>query len=290
LFNALQEKYNLQHPKGKVTMSMKDHGRPTHIMGVSLLHLCNYSCAHCGYIYIGDAEDHVIRPGYRMTWNQVMTAISDCTSLVHSYWNMNYTGGEPTLWKEDGKDLADILIATARAGILPTYNTNGSYFEDYGKSCEFFRKYLDNSDTPLKTFISMDKFHKNYDTEVGRARSLDTLLKVLETFPKNERKLLPVHVVIIVTKDPASSLPEEMKQYYGSMGITFGDFPMLNIGRAKKLSDQLPEFPGFKFELPRVMGGPQVLTLVGDDYYTGNKKVGKLGRMLELYTDAEGCV
>ncbi len=57
----------------------------------------------------------MIRPGYRLTWDQVMTAIKDCTNLENSYWNMNYTGAEPTLWKEDGKDLVDILIATANA-------------------------------------------------------------------------------------------------------------------------------------------------------------------------------
>jgi len=216
-----------------------------------------------------------------------MMAISDCRSLVNSYWNMNYTGGEPTLWEEDGKDLVDMLIATAKSGVLPTYNTNGSYFEDYAKSYDFFHKYIDNTDTPLKTFISMDKFHKNYDQATGRAKSLDSILKVLETFPDDQKKLLPVHIVIIVTKDPNSSLPDEMKKHYGSFGITFGDFPMLNIGKAKNLKDQLPEFPGYKFDMPRVMDGPQVLTLVGDDYYAGNKKIGKLGRLLDLYPNAE---
>ena len=200
---------------------------------------------------------------------------------------MNYTGGEPTLWEENGKDLSDILIATAKAGILPTYNTNGSYFENYARSYAFFHKYIDNTETPLKTFISMDKFHKNYDHSTGRAKSLDTLLKVLETFPDDQKQLLPIHIVIIVTKDPNSSLTKEMKEYYSSKGITFGDFPMLNIGNAKNLKEQLPEFPGFNFELPRIMDGPQVLTLVGDDYYTGNNKIGKLGHMMDLYSKAD---
>ena len=71
------------------------------------------------------------------------------------------------------------------------------------------------------------------------------MVRAMETFPGKQRSLLSVHVVIIVTKDPDSSLPEEMKQHYGSMGITFGDFPMLNIGKAKNLQDQLPEFSGF---------------------------------------------
>ncbi len=264
---------------------MVNQRMPTHIMGVSLLHKCNFNCEHCGYIYIGDAEDHIIRPGYRLTWDQVLTAIRDCGSLDSSYWNMNYTGGEPTLWKEDGKDLADILIATAKVGVLPTFNTNGSYFEDYDKSREFFLRYLDSTDVPLKTFISMDKFHKNYDQEKGRAKSLDTITRVRETLPGEQRDLLPVHVVIIVTRDPNSSLPEEMKKHYGSMGVTFGDFPMLDIGKAKKLKDQQPEFQGYKFDLPKVGNGPQVLVLVGDDYYSGNKKIGKLGHMLDLYSN-----
>ncbi len=252
-------------------------------MGVSLLHKCNFRCEHCGYIYVGDAEDHIIRPGYRLTWEQVVTALRDCAGLQNSYWNINYTGGEPTLWEEDGKDLADILIATAKAGELPTYNTNGSYFDDYKKCYEFFHKYIENTDTPLKTFISMDKFHKNYDPERGRAKCLDTLLDVLDKFPAEQKKLLTVHVVIIVTKDPNSSLPDDLKKHYSAVGITFGDFPMLNIGKAKKLKDQLPEFNGFPTMPRKEGGGPPGLVLVGDDYYFGNKKIGKLGHMLDLY-------
>jgi MoaA/NifB/PqqE/SkfB family radical SAM enzyme len=264
---------------------MAEQRMPTHIMGVSLLYKCNFSCEHCGYIYIGDAEDHIIRPGYRLTWNQVLTAIRDCASLKDSYWNMNYTGGEPTLWEEDGKDLADILVATAKAGVLPTFNTNGSYFEDYDHCSAFFHRYLDNTDTPLKTFISMDKFHKNYDQEKGRAKSLDTIAKVIAAFPDDKRDLLPVHVVIIVTKDPNSSLPAEMKKHYGSMGITFGDFPMMNIGKAKRLSDQIPAPPDFGPMLRKKGNGPPGMVLVGDDYYLGNKKIGKLGHMMDLYPD-----
>jgi pyruvate-formate lyase-activating enzyme len=262
---------------------MTKAGIPTNIMGVSLLHKCNFNCEHCGYIYIGDVEDHIIRPGYRMTWDQVMTAISDCTGLEDSYWNMNFTGGEPTLWEENGKDLVDILVSAANAGVLPTYNTNGSYFYDYDRTCEFFRRYLDGSDTHLKTFISMDRFHKNFNTETGRAEILDNLIRAYESFPEDKRALLSTHVVVIVTNDPASSLPQEMKQYYGARGVTFGDFPMLDVGKAKKLKDQLPEFSGYPPMPVKDGNGPPVLVLVGDDYYVRYEKRGKLGHMLDLY-------
>jgi len=252
-------------------------------MGVSLLHKCNFNCDHCGYIYIGDNEDHIIRPGYRLTWDQVIQAIEDCTSLENSYWNMNFTGGEPTLWEEDGKDLVDILVATANAGILPTYNTNGSYFYDYAKTFDFFQRYLDNCATHLKTFVSMDRFHNNFETETSRAKILDNLIRAYESFPEDQRALLSTHVVVIVTTDHGSSLPEEMKEYYGDRGITFGDFPMLDVGKAKKLKNQQPEFSGYP-EMPVKEGsGPPVIVLVGDDYYVKYKKTGKLCRMQDLY-------
>lgn len=256
---------------------------PTNIIGVSLLHKCNFSCEHCGYIYIGDTEDHVIRPGYRLTWAQVMTAVEDCAGLKDCYWNMNFTGGEPTLWQEDDKDFVDILIATARAGLLPTYNTNGSYFYDYEQTREFFRKYLDECDTPLKTFVSMDRFHKNFEPETSRAKILDNLLQAYESFTEDERKLLSTHVVVIVTRDPGSSLPDELKGFYGNRGVTFGDFPMLDVGKAKKLKDEQPEFSGYPEMPAREGSGPPVVVLVGDDYYVKYKKTAKLGHIRDLY-------
>jgi MoaA/NifB/PqqE/SkfB family radical SAM enzyme len=200
---------------------------------------------------------------------------------------MNFTGGEPTLWDEDGRDLMDILIKVAEAGHLPSYNTNGSYFDDYAQCRDFFNRYFENNSTmPLRTFISMDKFHKNYDEEKGRAKSLDNIIKYLDELPTDKREMLPVHIVIIVTNDPESSLPKEMKEYYGAKGITFGDFPMMAIGKAKELTDQLPDPPDFKSMPRKESDGPGVLVLVGDDYYSGNKIIGKLGHMLDLYPSA----
>ena len=50
-----------------------------------------------------------------------------------------------------------------------------------------------------------------------------------------------------------------------------------------ELADQAPEFSGYPPRPEKVGGGPPGLVLVGEDYYFGNKKIGKLGRMLELY-------
>ncbi len=293
---------------------MRNRMMPSHIMGVSLLYKCNFNCAHCGYIYIGDAEDHIIKPGYRLTWEQIKTAINDCVNIKGSQWNLNYTGGEPTLWEEGDRDFMDVLLETAKAGIAPSYNTNGSYFNDYDKTVKFFHRYIENSSSPLDTFISMDNFHNNYDREKGRAKSLDNIVKMLETIPADKKDLLRFHVIIIVTKDPNSSLPKEMKEYYGQFGISFGESPLQNIGKAKELKDELPspedimnifkkqfgdklplpppgteKGPGGlppRFPMPDMSQGPRVVVLVGDDYYIGNKPRGRLGHMADLYPAA----
>ena len=106
----------------------------------------------------------------------------------------------------------------------------------------------------------------------------------MDEVPEEKKGLFRNHVVIIVTKDPGSSLPDEMKAHYGKSGITFGDFPLMPIGKAKSLTDQLPVvdeyFPHMQKDDSK---GPHVLVLVGDDYYVGNTKTGKLGRMADLY-------
>jgi len=258
----------------------------TNVMGISLLHKCNFNCEHCGYIYIGNNEDHIIKPGYKLTWQQVDTAITESAEIEDTIWNLNYTGGEPTLWKDDGKDFVDILIKSADSGAAPSYNTNGSYFDDLEKCREFFTRYLENTDVPLRTFISMDKFHKNYDEEKGRAKSLDNVIKVLSEFPEEKKKLLETHVIIIVTKEPNSSLPDEMKEYYGQYGITFGDFPMMPIGKAKDIADQLPEKqPDFSKMRERRGKGPGTVVLVGDEYFLGGVPSGTLGHLSELYSE-----
>ena len=258
----------------------------TNVMGISLLHKCNFNCEHCGYIYIGNNEDHIIKPGYKLTWEQVYTAVTESAAIPGTKWNLNYTGGEPTLWKDNGKDFMDILIESAKSGASPSYNTNGSYFHNLDKCRSFFARYLENTDVPLRTFISMDKFHKNYDEAKGRAKSLDNIIKVLSELPEEKKKNLETHVIIIVTKDPDSSLPAEMKEYYGQFGITFGDFPMMPIGKAKDIADQLPENqPDFSKMRGPEGKGPVTVVLVGDDYYVGGAKAGKLGHLAELYSD-----
>jgi MoaA/NifB/PqqE/SkfB family radical SAM enzyme len=264
---------------------MESLSPPTKVLGVTLLYKCNFKCAHCGYLYVDDSVDHDIKPGYRMTWDQIRRLIADCNGIKNERFAFVLNGGEPTLWEEGDLTFMDVLLAVAEGGIYPTYNTNGSYFVDFARCRDFFHRYADASRVPLKTFVSIDKFHDNYDRERGRADSLDNIVKVFAGMADDKRKMHQVHVVTIISKDPASFLPAEMKEHYGKSGITFGDFPMQPIGRARDLVDEMPDSQEFFKNAsppPKDSGGYPIGSLIGENYVRHGRKVARLGNLEEL--------
>ena len=255
----------------------------TNTVGLTLLHKCNFHCPHCAYLWVGDTEDHVIKPGYRLTWEQIQTFISDCRGIEGKTFSVVINGGEPTLWEEGNRKFIDVALAIAEGGIHPTYNTNGSYFADYEQCYDFFHKYAEEGKLPLMTFISIDKFHDNYDRERGRAESLDNIKKVLDEMPEEKRAMHRIHVITIVSKDQNSFLPEEMKENYGTAGFTFGDFPLQFAGRAKELADEIPDSSDLFKDGPPP---DDVGTLVGEYYRRGDKDIARLGHLKEcLYRE-----
>ena len=265
---------------------------PTKILGVTLLHKCNFNCPHCGYLYADDSEDHPLKPGYRMTWDQIHRLIADCNSVENEIFSFVINGGEPTLWEEGELRFIDVLFAAAASNIYPSFNTNGSYFVDYARCHEFLHRYSEESNIRLMTFISIDKFHNNYDRKKGRAESLDNFLKVLDDMPPEKKEKHGVHVVTVVSKAPDSFLPAEMKEYYGARGVTFGEFPMQPIGRAKALMDEMPDSKEF---FRNISSSPQknkfsypIGTLIGEYYHHKGKRVARLGNIGALIKKAAG--
>ena len=270
---------------------MEKMDRPANPVGLTLLHKCNFNCIHCGYLYVGDSEDHIIKPGYKLTWDQIQTFISDCSGIKGVTFSVVINGGEPTLWEEGDREFIDVVLAIAGGGIVPNFNTNGSYFTNYEQCYDFYHRYAEEGKIPLNTFVSIDKFHDNYDRERGRAESLDNIKKVLDEMPADKRAMHRIHVVTIISKDPNSFLPEEMKKYYGESGITFGDFPLQPIGRAKELMDEMPDSEEFFKKAPpppkKGDGAFRAGTLIGEYYRIENEKVAKLGHLKELFSDDE---
>jgi MoaA/NifB/PqqE/SkfB family radical SAM enzyme len=153
---------------------------------------------------------------------------------------VHFSGGEPTLWAEDGHGLVDLLLAISDAGFMPGFTTNGSAFLDYDSCNRFFRRYVDTASTPLRLYLSIDTFHQNFDPGTARARSLDNVLRCRKHLPKDRAGRLETNVLVTVSKEPASLLPEAMVAHYKSLGANFVFVPLVFKGRAKTLGDICP--------------------------------------------------
>lgn len=265
---------------------MSGKAPPARILGVTLLHKCNFNCSHCGYLYTDNSDDHALRPGYRLSWEQIKRLIAECKSIKNERFTFIFNGGEPTLWEEGELKLIDILLLTADGEINPSFNTNGSLFTDYGRCRDFLYQYSENARSPLITAISIDKFHDNYDRKKGRAECLDNIIKVLDEMPAGKKAMHRVRVITIVSNDPGSYLPREMKEYYSKKGITFGEFPLHPIGRAKDLMDEMPDAEEFFKSLgtppANDSGEYPIATLIDEDFFKRGKKVGRLGYLKDL--------
>ena len=260
-------------------------------MMIFLLEECNFSCSHCV------REDEPMEPGYKLSFGQLQSCLSDCRSLDSVRW-VHFSGGEPTLWTDGNHDLVDLLLEISNAGFTPGFTTNGSSFVDYDFCHNFFEKYLDASGTPLRLYVSIDTFHNNFDVEKGRSQSLDNVVKCKTDMPPGKGELLNITVAAVISKDASSLLPDEMIRQYESLGVTFSFVPLKSKGRGKSLSNLCPDLSSDK---PEDMGAyyrfrktrgksernqenpDEVLcvVLIGDNYYVSSpwRKVGTLGRL-----------
>jgi MoaA/NifB/PqqE/SkfB family radical SAM enzyme len=240
------------------------------MMMIFLLEECNFSCDHCA------REDEPMYPGYKLSFDQLKMCLSDCQNLKTIEW-VHFSGGEPTLWIDEELNLVDLLIEISNAGYEPGFTTNGSNFLDYNKCYNFFKKYHDHAKKKLRLYISIDTFHGNFDIEKGRAKSLDNVIRSkMDMFPGKE-KLLKIIVLVIVSKETKSLLPNEMVEYYESQGIEFNFIPLEPKGKAKAISHLCPDLESNKpedlgayypfYKKKKGSDKKSNLILIGNDYY-----------------------
>ncbi|MCK5560730.1 MAG: radical SAM protein [Thermoplasmata archaeon] len=208
---------------------------------IFLLEHCNFSCPHCV------REDEPMSPGYKLSFEQLKQCLEDCCKLESVKW-VHFSGGEPTLWTDGKRDLADLLIAISQAGFEPGFTTNGSNFEDYDKCYDLLQKYIDRAIKPLHLYLSLDTFHNNFDIEKGRATSLDNVVKFKSNLSPEKSKLLNITVISVISKDTNSLLPDEMVEHYSSLGVKFDFVPLRPKGKARSLAHLCPDLSSAKPE------------------------------------------
>jgi MoaA/NifB/PqqE/SkfB family radical SAM enzyme len=228
--------------------------------------------------------------GYRLTFEQLKSCLSDCRELKTINW-VHFSGGEPTLWKEGDLTLVDLLVEISSAGFKPGFTTNGSYFLDYNKCSEVFKKYFETSKKPLRLFISIHTFHKNFDLEKGRAEALDNVLKCKNELPDELKNLLHITVLVTISKETKSLLPDEMITYYESLDVTFSFYPLKAAGKAKAFGhlapnldvDDLAELGAYYkfYKMKKNQTFKNNIVLIDNNYYFPEtwRKVGRLGNL-----------
>jgi hypothetical protein len=256
---------------------------------VFLLEECNRSCPHCV------REEEPMAPGYKLSHTQLRQCLADCDRLESLHW-VHFSGGEPTLWSDGDRDLTDALLEVEQAGHVPGFTTNGSRFKDYAACCDFFGRYVSATSVPLRTYLSIDTFHRDFDVGSCSCRSLDNVLRYRDALPGRRQALLEVHPLAVVSKSTASLLPAEMLRRYESLGAPFSVVPLRPRGRARVLAEECPDLNSdteqglgaFCQFRPREAGTSTALApnlvLVGNEYYLSEPEwrvVAKLGHLPE---------
>jgi MoaA/NifB/PqqE/SkfB family radical SAM enzyme len=214
--------------------------------------------------------------GYKLSFDQLTKCIIECQNLKSVEW-VHFSGGEPTLWTEGDRDLVDLLLEISKAGFEPGFTTNGSMFLDYTKCKDFFDKYFNNADKKIRLYISIDTFHNNFNFESGRAECLDNVIKYKLQLSPEKTKLLDIVVLVTISKDPGSLLPDKMVKHYQSQDVDFNFVPLIAEGKARSFSSICPDL---KSETPEDLGAyypyhqkgrydfvKSDIILIDDDYY-----------------------
>ena len=148
-----------------------------------------------------------------------------------------YTGGEPSLWRDGEKTLADLLVTSNRLGLSPMFVTNGHAFRNDDSTRALLDRYFELTQAPLHVVVSVDLWHDDTWVE-GRSRALESLSRWLEA--NADTNVLEVEVASLWCLDDSYNIHSEHFARYTEAGIRISYLPLSPIGRAHSLSELAP--------------------------------------------------
>ena len=139
---------------------------------LQLTDACNKSCNVC--LRSPDAAKH------RLSFDELRAYVDDLGRLSEGYVAKYQfiTGGEPTLWKDTGHDIVDVLATVKATGLVETLTmpTNGKLFEDIHVARDLLRRLSDQIDGSIVIGVSVAGYQSNLDSNGCRARALSPAL------------------------------------------------------------------------------------------------------------------
>ena len=215
---------------------------------------CNKQCAPC--------LRYANTKSYKLRYDQFLAYLGDLETLSQTY-AIGYqfvTGGEPTIWRDDGKDIVDVVKAVddlecVRAVVLPT---NGKVFEDAERARELLSRL--SGATLRKTIISISiaDYQNNFD-EHG-CKAFDNFVSISKEVGLNA---MPILLVTLSVKD---DMGERVSAKYPKVGQRVS--ALAPLGGATSMKEKCPSL---------VLSGKDKSTLGSFLPYFKRDVVAKLG-------------
>jgi len=215
---------------------------------IGLFDGCNLQCAHC---YRPVLKNPVVGT-FKLTYKEICTSLNEISEFQKNQEQQElkvyFTGGEPALWHDEGKDLVDLLILVAtQYQSRPRFDTNGSYFVDTNWCTQVFDRYFAETDMPIKLTLSCDTFHhgklqngmpfRSYDKTTDTLPALDTILQYAKQHGKLDK--LDIEIMWVASTDLAHDLPSAITHRYRNVRFTV--VPLRPEGRGENLRDKAPK-------------------------------------------------
>jgi len=187
---------------------------------------CNKQCRAC--LRSANATDD------DLSWADFQKYLDDLRVLAGRYriQHQFVTGGEPTIWRDDGRDIKDLLIALASSGLihLITMPTNGKVFEDPAFAREFFTEISRGIERPVVVGVSIAMYQENLG-ETGYI-ALDNLVGLSQ---EPGIKMLPIILVTLSREDDTDA---RLKKIYPRVfqRVT----PLAPLGNASDMAELCP--------------------------------------------------
>ena len=187
---------------------------------------CNKQCKAC----LRSANSSIAKVEYDV-FEKYLT---DLNNLAESY-SLEYqfvTGGEPTIWKSQGKDIVDILALLFKLNLIKTISmpSNGKVFENIDFARDFFKRLSSQIENKMIVGISIAEYQENL-SESGYI-AMDNLIRISH---EPGMKILPVILVTLSVKDDTD---KRLSRIYP--GVFQRVTPLAPLGDASDMKDISP--------------------------------------------------
>ncbi|MCF7791272.1 MAG: radical SAM protein [Victivallales bacterium] len=208
---------------GKIEKYKKEHGEyPPGFLVIGIGKFCNLNCTGC-YANSDSAASE------KLSWEMMDWILTEKKRLWGSYFTV-ITGGEPMVWKSEGKDLFD--LAEKHSDQLFMFYTNGTLIDE--KAVKRMNE-LGNI-TPA---ISVEGYEKETDARRGKG----TYAKIMKAMKLMKENHVGFGISITATKENVDMLSKDELYdfYFNECGASYGwIFQYMPIGRSHTLDLLVP--------------------------------------------------